>query len=319
VTALCRVLVRARAHRRPARKTALAAALVALLTLPLGVAHAGERAQDRASHHHHRHHHRLSPCALATGRASACASIQIYGHRAIGNANENTLAALKRDAKLKVRFESDTWRLAAADGTPNAGPSVVIHDPTLRRTVDPACLGSLSPDTRVGQVTLAQWKTLCNRTGEPLPTLRQWIRKAGRWGVPGIMEVKYLPRDLAQIADWIATSGAKISFYVSPHKYHGVCNQNSAAALSAAGLTVGLKVSSACPVSLEDAAALGYDFVIGGDAADPVYVAQAHALGLRIGNYNSRRVATWTRLVDAGVDMIIAARPKRLRDWLRGT
>jgi glycerophosphoryl diester phosphodiesterase len=241
----------------------------------------------------------------------------VLGHRAVQNVNEDTLVALKRDAKLGVRFEADTWRLAAADGTPNAGPSVVIHDPTLRRTVDPACLGDLDPDTRIGEVTPAQWKTLCNRAGDPLPTLHQWIRKAARWGVPGIMEIKYRPGDLDQLAAWVTETGARVSFYATPHKYDGVCNQSTATDLEAAGLTVGLKVSYVCPVTLEDAADIGYDYVIGKEAKDPTYVAQAHVLGLRVGNYDSRRPRAWKALIDARADMIIAANPKQLRDWLR--
>lgn len=301
-------------RRSGAMARALAASLVATLTLPAGVAQARDQGETA-----HQRQHRQSPCVVATGRKAACATVMILGHRGIGGMYENTLAALKRDAKLGVRFESDTWRLASADGTPDAGPSVVIHDPTLRRTVDPICLRDLSPDTKIGQVTPAQWRTLCNWAGQPLPTLHQWIRKAARLGVPGIMEVKYLPRDLEQVAGWVAATGAKISFYVSPHKFQGVCNQSSATALMDAGLSVGLKVSSVCPVSLQEAADMGYKYVIGGAVRDPAYVAQAHALGLRVGNYNSRRVATWTQLIDAGVDMIIASHPKRLKDWLRGT
>jgi len=73
-----------------------------------------------------------------------------------------------------------------------------------------------------------------------------------------------------------------------------------------------------CPVSLQEAADLGYRYVItGADAEDHAYVKQAHDLGLRVGNYDSDSIAVWTRLVDARADMIIAPHPKRLRDWLR--
>jgi len=296
-------------RRLAAMALAVTVPLVAVVTLPVDAA--------EASHHHHHSRHHKSACAVATGKAAECASVEMLGHRGVQNIDEDTLVALRRDAKLGVRFEADTWRLASPDGTPNAGPSVVIHDPTLRRTVDPTCLGDLSPDTKVGEVTPAQWKTLCNRAGDRLPTLRQWIVKAAKWGVPGIMEIKYLPVDPAEVADWVTSSGAHVSFYVSPHKYKGVCNQNSAAAMKAVGMVIGLKVSHKCPVSLQDAADMGYSYAIGGDVEDPTYVEEAHALGLRVGNYNSRHIAAWTRLVDAGADMIIASHPKRLRDWLR--
>jgi len=267
-----------------------------------------------AAAHASRHESR---CAIATGNAAGCAKVEILGHRGIQNANEDTLAALRRDAELGVGFESDTWRLAAADGTPNAGPSVVIHDQTLARTVDPSCLGDLSPDTEVGHVTLRQWRQLCSRGGEHLPTLRQWIRNAGRLGVDGIMEIKWAPADAAKVARWVRASGADISFYAAPHLYQGTCYQTAATAMQAAGMPVGLKANPDCPVSLQEAADLHYGYVIGGPAKDPAYVQEGHDLGLLIGNYNSGSVLTWTELVDAGADIIIAPHPQLLQAWLK--
>jgi hypothetical protein len=233
--------------------------------------------------------------------------------------NENTLRALRSDRHHGVRFETDVWNLAARDGTPNAGPPAIFHDSTLGRVVSSESLAAtgLTSSTYIGDVTRQQFSQLRTKGGQPLPLAHAWINHAGKWHVRGLMEIKYAPQHPERFARWVREARAGVTVYASPHLYDGVCHQTAMTELRDAGLKVGLKVSRTCPVSLSDAAAFGYRVVVGPVTAS--YVEQAHALGLRVGNYDSGRVSMWIDLINAGADFIIAPHPAVLQQWLVGT
>jgi glycerophosphoryl diester phosphodiesterase len=243
-----------------------------------------------------------------------CSQVTVVGHRGEQDEFENTIRALRADRRQGADFETDVWNLASRAGVPNAGPPVVIHDPTLARTVDPATLHGLSPDTKIGDVTPQQWALLRTNAGQPLPRLHTWLYDAARWGVCGMVQVKYTPNDPDQVAAWASRSPC-ISFYGSPHLYNGVCLQTGMEAMKTAGMTIGLKADPACPSTLSEDAAFGYSYVIGGDNS-PSGVAQAHALGLKVGNYDTADRQRWAELVDAKVDYLLVPRTIKLEQWL---
>jgi glycerophosphoryl diester phosphodiesterase len=243
-----------------------------------------------------------------------CTKITVAGHRGEQNAYEDTIRALRADRRQGVDFENDVWNLASRDGVPNAGPPVVIHDPTLRRTVDPATLNGLSPDTKIGDVTPQQWAQLRTNGGQPLPTLHALLYDAARWGVCGMVQVKYTPNHPEQIASWARKSSC-IVFYGSPSVYNGVCYQTAMAAMQAAGMEIGLKVNPACPSTLSEDFDFGYSFVIGGSNT-AAYVSHAHRLGLKVGNYNTANHQRWAALVEARVDYLIVPHTLTAQRWL---
>ena len=84
------------------------------------------------------------------------------------------------------------------------------------------------------------------------------------------------------------------------------------------GLRVGLKYTAACPMTMVQIAQAGYSYTTVPSPADltGTVVQDAHALGLRVGVSSGSYPQVWTKLVEAGVDFIIASHPRALRDWL---
>jgi glycerophosphoryl diester phosphodiesterase len=236
----------------------------------------------------------------------------VVGHRAHEGPNENTLQALRFDARHHVRFETDTWVLK--DGT-----SVIVHDVNGCRTVDHDTYPAGVPcTTKWRDLTTAQFDVLRTKGDDPqpLPHLEEWIRVAGQLHVRGMIEVKWVPRDPAQVMSWVRAYDAPVTFYGAPHLWNGRCLQTSMTAMRAAGARVGLKASGPCgsSVSVADAATFGYRYIIGPVTAEGV--AAAHGYGMRVGNFNSGRPKTWRQLRDLGADFILTPTPLRTKRWL---
>lgn len=268
-------------------------------------------------------------CARAVPAHKArCFSVDAVGHRAreyVGSVtNENTIAALRVDDRVGAGCETDTWRLAGDDGSPNQGESIIFHDSTLDRVVSPESLeqAGIPGSSYIGDVTRAQFDQLRTKGGEPLPTLRRWIRYASLHMIHCKIDMKWTPADAAEVAGWIAKyGGAKyISFYAAPQDPAGSnpCSLVGLNNMRDAQIRTGIKTVEGCRMSLRAIGEAGYRYVVA-DASllTAHYTSRAHDFGLKMGNKTSGTPAVWTRLVRRDSDFIIAPRPGRLVKWLR--
>lgn len=264
----------------------------------------------------------LSECQRIVNRTHRCGTVIAVGHRAVEGLNENTLHALRRDHRLGVWFETDTWRLAADDGTPRQGISVINHDSTFGRTVsaDSLAAAGITGRTKVWEVTYDQFRMLRTKGGQPLATLKQWIRHAGRWHVHGDIEIDYRPGDPAQVANWVRRFNAPVTFYAAARAptSNYPCSQTAAHVMLDEGMKVGLKYYGRCRMTPRQIANFGYSYVVHRPRSlTRHWVRRAHAVGLKVGNSDSGALRMWARLVDVGVDFIIAPHPGQLTRWLR--
>jgi hypothetical protein len=193
---------------------------------------------------------------------------------------------------------------------------VIFHDDRLGRVVDHDSLArnGLTPETTVGQVTWGTWQKLVTKGGEHLTDLQTWLKKMGRWHVPCMIEVKYLPVNPAQVVGWVSKYHAPASFYALP--IHD-CGQHAMSVMKAAGARIGLKYNHRCPMSPSQIASFGYDYVITSADMSRKYVNSLHSVGVEIGCYNARIEKLWPRMVDAGYDRMIVPRPGKAERWLR--
>jgi len=263
--------------------------------------------------------------AIASHDQAQCNRVKVFGHRGAegpaSGTNENTLRALHKDHRLKVGCETDTWRLASDSGEFATGVSVIFHDPTLGRVVstDSLARAGLTPTTQVNGVTLEQFRMLRTKGGEPLPTLRQWIRYSGKWQVRCKVEVKNAPRNPARVAGWVTKYRAPATFYGSPWSAGLTqCSQNAVLSMLAVGEIVGLKYNANCPMTMAQIAQAGYSYTTLPSLASltKTAVADAHAQGLAIGVSSGSDRTAWTQLVEAGVNFIIVGHPGALKKWL---
>jgi glycerophosphoryl diester phosphodiesterase len=262
-----------------------------------------------------------SSCQQAVDHPDWCTSARTMGHRTEEGSNENTLLALRHVASYgNAWFETDQWNLASDSGVPNAGQPVIFHDPTLGRVVSDACLkkAGLTKDTHINTVTMAQFKLLCTKGGEPLPTLKQYIDLAGQLQVHGIIEVKYVPNSPSTVASWVNQANAPVSFYAAPQYQNGKCYQTAMTKMKQVGMTVGLKNRSQyCPMSLAQIASFGYAFETTTTAvATASYVQNAHDLGIKVGVPASTDNSFRATLVDRHIDYLLSNDPKNLECWL---
>jgi hypothetical protein len=269
-----------------------------------------------------------SACAQAVPVHRAnCLSILGVGHRGKlylpDSTNENTLAALRVDYLLGAGCESDTWRLAADDGTPNQGASVILHDDELGRVVSAGSLAAagLTASTTIGHVTRAKFDMLRTKGGEPLPTLYTWIKYASRHRVNCKIEVKWPVADAVKVRAWIAAyNGYRyISFYAKPRSFPAgsPCSLDRLTPLREAGVRVGVKTSKDCFMYLSSMHNQGYTFVAANQGQlTAAYIARAHRYGLKVGNKSSGSRTLWANLVRRDADYIIAPYPRTLMRWL---
>jgi hypothetical protein len=312
---------------------ALALLSAPLLVAPAGAASSGERVsfvRDAGLADVHRSA-RATGCSTTMPRqVRQCRKLarHVFGHRCRqypeDRTNENTLRSLREAHLNGVGCESDTPRIASDDGTPSAGRSVIFHDLNQLTRVTSAesrTLAGVPDDATIAEVTLRQFRLLRTKGGEPLPTLRQFIRFAARHQVPAMIELKWTPADPAQVAALVRQFGGQrfVSFYQEPQPADGPhpCDLNGSQAFIAEGLRVGVKQLDACPMRLSDLAAAGYSFIAAdGDKITRARVRRAHALGLSIGNQNSGRATDWVHLVRTRADFAIAPRPGAMKRWL---
>jgi hypothetical protein len=114
----------------------------------------------------------------------------IYGHRCLqGDGKENTLEALDRVARKMQQpaCEIDAWRLSD-------GRWVVVHDPTWRRTIDPATIPAGTP-AKVKDSTWDQVRKMRTKAGRQVPTLKRFLNQAEDQGVKLLVEVKNMTPD----------------------------------------------------------------------------------------------------------------------------
>lgn len=257
-----------------------------------------------------------SACERVVSDPGHCAVVKVYGHRAKEGLNENTIKALRYDHRHNVGFETDTWRLRGPDG-PMTGISVIFHDGPLGRVVsaDSIAAAGLTPETDIFDVTWAQFQILRTKGGEPLPTLHQWIRKAGEWHVPGFIEIKHDEIDPVQAAGWKRQYHAPVSFYGIPD-----CDANGNLIrnpLLDLGMKVGVKYESGtCKPSPAEMAAEGYTYVTHFNNQIAKNVARLHRWGLLAGGF-ALDETVWKAVVEARVDFIIAPDPVEVKRWLR--
>ncbi len=241
-----------------------------------------------------------------------CAEIQVYGHRGRHwrtATNENTLVAFKQDAQVGASFEADAWVLS--DGT-----AVIFHDKRLGRVVDRDSMPrGVTARTTITSLTIAQFRQLRTKGGQPLMTLERLLKFAGRRSITGMIENKYTLLDPVQVSDWVREFHAPVVFYQTPK-----CRQDVPEHPEFAdhGMTVGAKYIGACAPSPQLLAEAGYSFLITHEEAiTPAYVAAAHSNGLEVGNFNSGKPEVWARLVAAGADYLLAPHPGKAERWLK--
>jgi glycerophosphoryl diester phosphodiesterase len=235
----------------------------------------------------------------------------VVGHRAHETADENTLQALRFDAKHGVQFETDTW--VTEDGV-----SIIVHDSDGCRTIDHSTYPpGVACTTKWRDLTYAQVEQMRTKLGHKIPTIWDWIEVAGRRQVAGMIEVKWIPHNPAGVMRYVRMFNAPVSFYLTPKSYNGKCIQASAQKMRDAGAVIGLKMTGPCAdaVSLRDAATFGYSYVIG-RIGEPGFIDTAHSLGLKVGNFNSGRPKTWRQLRDMGADYILTPTPVATKRWL---
>ncbi len=262
-----------------------------------------------------------SRCQKAVDHPHWCTSARAMGHRTEEGSNENTLLALRHIASYgHAWFEADQWNLASDGGVPSAGKPVIFHDPTLGRVVSDACLkkAGLTKNTHINTVTRAQFKLLCTKGGEPLPTLKQYIDLAGQLHVHGIIEVKEVPNSPSKVARWVNQANAPVRFYAMPQYQDGKCYQTAMTKMKQVGMKIGLKNRSQyCPMSLAQIASFGYAFDITTTAmATSSYVHNAHHLGIKVGVADSTDNSFRATLVDRHINYLLSNVPKNLECWL---
>jgi len=244
---------------------------------------------------------------------AVCKTITILGHRGIQGpkaaTNENTIWALRKDRDKHVGFETDAWVIK--DGT-----AVIFHDKRLCRVVDRSTLpAGVTCQTPITDLVLSQFQQLRTLGGQPLSTVQRWLRKAGEWGVFGIIENKYTMLNAPGVAAMIEHYHANVAIYQTPKcGPHGLIH----AEFVDYGVPTGAKYLGACKPTVEEMANGGYSFVItGGARITPAYVDEVHHYGMKIGNFDSGDPIVWTQLVNSKADYIIAPHPSRTNHWRR--
>jgi hypothetical protein len=252
----------------------------------------------------------------------------VFGHRcreyAPHRTNENTIAALREVGAKSLGCESDTPRIAGDDGAPAQGASVIYHDLNqLTRVTSKAsrAAAGIPTDATIADVTRDEFTLLRTKGGEPLPTLRQFIRYASRHRIQVLVELKGIPAQPEQVARWVRKykGEAFVSFYQKPKDVRGPrpCDLSGAAAFIEAGSRVGLKEDAECPWSPERLAADGFAFVaVKMSSLRRATVRAAHRAGLLIGNQNAGKPRHWAQLVRTGADFSVAPHPGRMKRWL---
>ena len=252
------------------------------------------------------------------GRAiGAIPNPAVVGHRAKEGPNENTLVALRWDAAHHTMCETDTWRIADAQGNPDHGISVIFHDKTIGRMTTPEsrAAAGLTKSTPISTVEWWQFQLLRTPGGEPLPTLGEWLQEAADLHVQCMVEVKWGLSDPETAVRKAELSGS--SFYQRGQQ-DADCSFASLDRLQTLGAVVGVKVSAKCPMPPKAAAAGGYSYVtLYQSAITPTSVAAYHAVGVDVSNMSvGNNPAVWQELVDARVDYIITSKPGALWKWL---
>jgi hypothetical protein len=252
-----------------------------------------------------------SPCETATGDPSACATTLIIGHRCRhwlddSVTNENTVAALRYVAEESptAGCEIDVWR--TADGVP-----IVHHDKTWNRTIDPTTLVGIP--AQVVETTSAQVSQMRTRGGEPVATLRQMIRAAGRYDVPLVIETKnFTPgRKWMEIAE---RRGAVVWWHHSPVPEND-CVPVMLRRIAPAGAVVGVKGTRDCdyltPAEVRDR---GTFLVTNLQAMSRAQVTTHRNVGLLMSPYLAREQG-WANLLWKGVRMMIVHDTAEAAAW----
>lgn len=266
-----------------------------------------------------------------------CKKIEYVGHRGrhyeASTTNENTLKALAYDKSIGAGCETDTWPLASDTGVQAKGVGVILHDETLKRTVSAESIAAagLTPDTKIEDVTFAQFKILRTKGGEPLPTLKEWVTYTAQNKIACRIEIKWGSSDseMRTLGKIIRDNSANayVSFYGTPNKDQKCSTIALDRILDDSqmdDIVVGLKQPAYCPKLPQYLAARGFSYVTVTQAAlnkvqtAPNLVSTYHRVGLKVGNNNSGGASQWANDVKANVDFIISGNPGALKKWLRG-
>lgn len=254
-----------------------------------------------------------SPCVAEVGKRGPCANTVIFGHRChhwltdTEHTNENTIAALKYVAENSpgAGCEIDVWR--TSDGVP-----IVEHDPTWKRTIDPATL--VGVPARVADTTYAQVTELRTKGGEPIATLRDMIKASAEYDVPLLVETK----DYDVPASWLdlaARKGATVSWYQTPTPAPD-CNLGMLEQIAAAGGTVGMKGARSCdyltPVEVRQR---GTFLVTNLRVWPKAQLRTYRDAGLVLGPYLIDSEG-FGRMIRRGARMLIVPDTKEAADWL---
>lgn len=240
-----------------------------------------------------------------------CKRFTVGGHRGMhypaAKTNENTLKAFKQAKKAGgTVLEIDSWN--TSDGVP-----VVVHDPTWKRTIDPATMSDVP--ALVKDTSLAQVKQLRTKGGEKVPTLQQAIKWAGKNRTVTLMvELKWGFTEPEKVAGWVTKHKAKVWFYQSPHdRWHTLTGVE---ALQEYGMVTGVKMQDYYWLTPEQLKEQGYKFVAMSQNKLTKKRVKAHqALGIKVYNKNSSKKAEWRKMVKVGVNGIIGVNPGKLAKW----
>lgn len=252
-----------------------------------------------------------------------CRKVKVIGHRARtaypeGETNENTLLAFRQVGRKGIIAETDTRRLA--DGT-----MVIFHDQTIGRVVDRSTFPKgVTGSTRVDELTREQWSRLRTQGGEPLPTLRGWIRQAARKHHHTYVEVMSRIQNPAALDAWMRTIGARryVQFAIQPRG--SGCDltspYNPLRRLHEGGLRVGVKhwKRHCADFTWAELALVGAKFVYGYPPGrlSRWKIRLAHAYGIQV--YVSRSYPKgWRAAGRLKVDGIMADRPFALWRWAK--
>jgi glycerophosphoryl diester phosphodiesterase len=119
----------------------------------------------------------------------------VIGHRgAAGRAPENTLAGIRRAARLGAAWVEFDVRLSA-DGTP-----VVIHDPTLKRTTGAPGRVSTTPMETLASLDAGAWFDP-QFAGETVPSLEAALGCVRELGLGANVELKPAPGRTAALVE----------------------------------------------------------------------------------------------------------------------
>ncbi|MBZ5738906.1 glycerophosphodiester phosphodiesterase [Nocardioides mangrovi] len=245
--------------------------------------------------------------------ASALDGSVLIGHRCrtydAAVTNEDTVAALADVAAVPgATCEVDVWRLAD-------NHHIIWHDDTWERVADPATLPEgVLPTDRVADATWDQVSQIRTLGGEPVATLRGIVNASARYGVPLMVELRNGVADPQGIADYVAESGASVSFYKQPSS---TCDLGDLPALHDAGLPIGLKLSDtiACQPTNDEVAATGASYVTQAPASiTPDYTADLAARGIAV---YARWVteSTYQAAFDNGAAKVMVDRPADALAW----